>query len=69
MGDWISDHKDGIQFVILSVVGVFLIVAGSGVFAEPEPGLLALGAGALGLPGYQRAMKRNGNGRDEEDDG
>jgi hypothetical protein len=51
--DWIALHRDSIMFVVLVALGVFLIVLG--VFVDDEHGLVALGAGALGLPGITAA--------------
>lgn len=58
MPDWISEHSSSIQFVVWTVVGVVLIVIGATpIWGGREPGLLALGAGAIGLPGFQAAAK------------
>ncbi len=55
MPGWLTENKDGIQFVIWMTVGVFLILYGTTLVGDAEPGLIALGAGAIGLPGYQAA--------------
>lgn len=55
MTDWVSDHKASIQFVVWMVVGVGLIIYGTTLVGQAEPGLIALGAGAIGLPGFQAA--------------
>lgn len=62
MPDWISEHRSSIQFVVWTVVGVVLIVIGATpIWGGREPGLLALGAGAIGLPGFQAAAKGKSN--------
>lgn len=56
MPDWIDSHKASIQFVIFMILGTTLIVIGATpLMGGREPGLLALGAGAIGLPGFQAA--------------
>lgn len=56
MTDWISKHRTSIQFVVWTVLGTFLVFLGAG---TGEPGILAIGAGALGLPGFQSAVKND----------
>lgn len=58
MPDWVSQHKNSIQFAVWMTVGVTLILYG--VFNTPtEPGLVALGAGAIGLPGFQAVSRED----------
>lgn len=55
MTDWITQHKQSIQFVIWTIVGfVFILV---GLLNEREPAMIALGAGAIGLPGFSALAK------------
>lgn len=55
MTDWVEQHRDSIRFVLWMVVGVVFIVVG--LLNENEPGMLALGAGAIGLPGFTALSK------------
>jgi hypothetical protein len=56
LGDWIDDHKSSIQFIVWMVVGITMIMAG---IFDGRPELIALGAGALGLPGFASATKKD----------
>lgn len=60
MTDWITKHKGSIQFTLWTAIGVFFILIG--VINEREPAMIALGAGAIGLPGFSGATGR----RDDE---
>ncbi len=61
MTDWIATHRSSIQFVVWMTVGVTLVVIGATpLWGGREPGLLALGAGAIGLPGFQAATRDTG---------
>ena len=57
MSDWLQEHKASIQFVIWTIVGLVFIAIG--IFNGREPAMIALGAGALGLPGFS-ALSRDG---------
>lgn len=52
MSDWVSQHKASIQYVVATVVGAGFAIYG---VLTDDPALVALGAGALGLPGFQAA--------------
>ena len=54
MPDWVADHRDSIRFVTLLTLGVGLIAMG--VFGSDEKGLIALGAGIIGVPGVTSAQ-------------
>lgn len=55
MTDWVSRHRHSLQFVVWTVVGIMFIVVG--LFRGGDPALIALGAGALGLPGFNAVSK------------
>lgn len=55
MTDWVARHRASIQFVVWTVVGLVLI--GVGIFNNREPAMIALGAGAIGLPGFSAATR------------
>ena len=59
MPTWVSEHKSDIQFVMWMIVGTFLILYGTTLVGDSEPGLIALGAGAIGLPGFQAARRED----------
>lgn len=67
MGNWVRNNRSEIQFVIWMVVGIFLIIRGAGVGGGAEPGLIALGAGAIGLPGYTAASDSRKKEREDDD--
>lgn len=54
MPTWISKHKADITFVIGLFAGIALISVG---LAMDESSTILLGAGALGIPGFQAAAK------------
>ena len=56
MTDWVGQHRDSITFIVSMLVGVVMI--GVGLFARDEPALVALGAGAVGLPGFTLTAQR-----------
>lgn len=53
--DWVQRHQASITFVVTTLMGCILIILGSAFVGDSEPGLVALGAGALGLNGYVQA--------------
>lgn len=55
MPDWVTQHKASLQFVIWTIVGMVFILIG--VLNEREPAMIALGAGAIGLPGFSALAK------------
>ncbi len=59
MTDWIARHRSSISFVLYLVLGTFLILYGTTIVGDSEPGLIALGAGAIGLPGYAASAQRD----------
>ncbi len=59
MADWITRHKASLQYIIWTLVGLTFI--GVGLFNGREPAMIALGAGAIGLPNFA-AVSGNGHG-------
>lgn len=55
MPDWVTEHKASLQYVVWTITGLALILVG--LVNEREPAMIALGAGAIGLPGH---LGRNG---------
>jgi hypothetical protein len=53
--DWVSQHRTSITYIVSIVVGLFLV--GWGVVVRNEPAMVALGAGAIGLPGFKMATE------------
>lgn len=57
MADWIAAHRQSITFVVWQCVGITLLAVG--VFGgDGDPALVALGAGAVGLPGFSAATRQ-----------
>ncbi len=54
MPSWISEHRADIIFVITLIAGVALISVG---LATDTSSTILLGAGALGIPGFQTAVE------------
>jgi hypothetical protein len=50
MPDWVARHRSSIRFTVWMVIGITLIAVG--VINNREPAMIALGAGAVGLPGF-----------------
>lgn len=59
MTDWISRHRSSIQYVVWTIVGIVFILVG--IFNGREPAMIALGAGAIGLPNFA-AVSGDGHG-------
>lgn len=58
MPDWIQQHRASVQFVIWTVVGLVFIFVG--IANGREPAMIALGAGAIGLPNFAAATAAGG---------
>lgn len=59
MPDWIKNHRDSMQYVVWTLVGLTFIAVG--LWNGREPAMIALGAGAIGLPNFAQATgDRNG---------
>ena len=54
MPDWVAKHRESIRFVVFMTIGVLLIGIG---ILDGEAATIALGAGAIGLPGFQNASR------------
>ena len=54
MTDVIAKYKGAIQFVVWMIVGLGFIVYG---LFQNDAAMIALGAGAIGLPGFSAATK------------
>ena len=54
MPSWITEHRADITFVIGTVAGIALIAVG---LHSDQASTIMLGAGALGIPGFQAAAK------------
>ena len=52
MPSWISEHRADILFVFSLIAGVALITVG---LVQGDSPSILLGAGALGIPGFQTA--------------
>lgn len=63
MTDKIQQYKESITFVFLLALGTLLICMG--VFVESEAGLIALGAGAIGIPGMNALGNQKGGDNGE----
>lgn len=50
MTDWISRHRESLQYLVWTMVGLTFIAVG--LINEREPAMIALGAGAIGLPNF-----------------
>jgi hypothetical protein len=48
--DWVARHRSSISFVVITTTGVAVILAGLFVYGG-DMAMIALGAGAIGLPG------------------
>ena len=57
MSDWITRHQASIQYVIWTVVGLAFIIVG--IANGREPAMIALGAGAIGLPNFAAVSGSN----------
>lgn len=67
---WIERIRDGreeIQFIVWMIVGVGLILYGTTLVGQAEPGLIALGSGAIGLPGFSAVSSASKNKKEQDD--
>lgn len=55
MPNWVSENRSNITFLVSLFLGVAAVVVGLGIFNEPQPGYVAVGAGIIGIPGFSNA--------------
>lgn len=63
MPDWIDEHRTSIEFVLFTIVGLGLLIVG---LIQSDPAMVALGAGAMGLPGFHDLARKRVE-KDERD--